>query len=156
VRRLERAEPDALVAAADLGVEGVVRARVDVAVDGARAATGRHLVGGEVVRARESEEGGGGARWAARSEVGGGGASDTRGGEELSVAVGFALGWRLIGRVAAGATTLSRGMAKSARQKISGPRHFRAPAGGARGLSRAVNRQLICRAQVLARLLDML
>jgi hypothetical protein len=43
-----------------------------------------------------------------------------------------------------------------ARQKISAPRHFPAPAGGARGLSRAANRRLICHAGVLERLLEML
>jgi hypothetical protein len=38
VRRLECPQPDALVAAADLGVERVVRARADTSVAGARAA----------------------------------------------------------------------------------------------------------------------
>jgi hypothetical protein len=45
---------------------------------------------------------------------------------------------------------------KGAGQKISAPRHFRAPAEEACGLSRATNRQLICRAEVLTRLLEML
>jgi hypothetical protein len=77
-----------------------------------------------VVRARESEEGGGGARWAARSKVGGGGASDTRGGEELSVAVGFAHAWRLIGRAAARVATLPRRMEKARAAKKFGPAAF--------------------------------
>jgi hypothetical protein len=42
------------------------------------------------------------------------------------------------------------------RQKKSAPRHFPAPATGARGLSRATNQRLICHAKVLTRLLKML
>jgi hypothetical protein len=53
VRHLERLEPDAHVAAADIGVESVVRPRVDAAVAEARAAVGRHLVGVEAERRRE-------------------------------------------------------------------------------------------------------
>jgi hypothetical protein len=45
--------------------------------------------------------------------VGGGGASGTQGGEELSVAVGFAHAWRLIGRAAARVATLPRKMEKA-------------------------------------------
>jgi hypothetical protein len=51
--------------------------------------------------------------------------------------VGFARAWHLIGRAAAGVATLPHRMAqKRERQKISAPWHFRAPAEGARGLSR--------------------
>jgi hypothetical protein len=41
-------------------------------------------------------------------------------------------------------------------QKFSAPRHFPAPARGARGLSRAANQRLICREGVLTRLMEML
>jgi hypothetical protein len=79
------------------------------------------------------------------------------GGGEVSGAVGFARAWRLIGRATAGAASLPRRMAqKRARQNILGPQHFRAPAGGSHGLSRAANQRLICRARVLPRLLEML
>jgi hypothetical protein len=88
MRRLERAKADALVAGVDLGVESAVRAHTDAAVAGARAAAGWHLVGGRG-GARESEESGGGARWAARR-----GASDTRWrGSEISMAVGSRGAW---------------------------------------------------------------
>jgi hypothetical protein len=46
MRCLVRAEADALVATPDLGVEGVIRPCADAAVAKARAAVGRHLVGG--------------------------------------------------------------------------------------------------------------
>jgi hypothetical protein len=50
VRRLEGPKPDALVAAADLGVVRAVRPRADATVAGARAAAGRYLDGGAMVR----------------------------------------------------------------------------------------------------------
>jgi hypothetical protein len=43
-----------------------------------------------------------------------------------------------------------------ARQTFSRAAHFPAPAGGARGLSRAAKERLICRAGIFAHLLEML
>jgi hypothetical protein len=92
-------------------------------------------------------------RWAARRR-----ASDTRGrGSEVSG------GW-LARHVELNSVRGSRsakfavqdGANARVRQKFSAPRRFPAPAGGARGLSRAANRRLIFRAGVLAGLLEML
>jgi hypothetical protein len=54
VRHLECPEPDAVVAAPDLGIERPLRTRAKVAVAGARAAAGRHHGGAEAER-RTSE-----------------------------------------------------------------------------------------------------
>jgi hypothetical protein len=65
MHRLERAEPDALLAAPDLGVERHVRMCAHTVVSGARAAAGRHHGGGGVARKVRWSAGGAthGVRW---------------------------------------------------------------------------------------------
>jgi hypothetical protein len=73
-------------------------------------------------------------------------------GRKLSVAVGECGAWSEIGRAAAEAASLPRRIAQTrARDKT-----FPAPAGEARGLSRAANGRLFCRAGVFAPLLEIL
>jgi hypothetical protein len=70
VHGLEPPEPDALVAALDLGVESPVWTRADAAVAGARAAAGRHHGGMEAERrASKVERSGSDARSKVESEA---------------------------------------------------------------------------------------